>query len=59
MTIWVSANAKIYSTRNMQVFGGNQKSAIKETTSARECEPILCRVACDWMGSENRQAVTW
>jgi len=59
MTIWVSADAKIYLTRNMQVCSGNQKSAIRKTTIARECKPILCRFACDWVESENRQAVTW
>ena len=46
-------------TRNVQVCSGNQRREIRETTNARECKPILCRFACDWKGSENRQAVTW
>ena len=45
--------------RNIKVCSGNQRSGIRKTTNARECKPILCRFACDWKGSENRQAVTW
>jgi hypothetical protein len=37
MKIWISPDAKIYSTRNIQFCSGNQEGEMRETTCAHEC----------------------